>query len=121
MRPDMARKLQRAIWMNRLKAYGPTVLFVMVCVIAGGFWFNSRLASGDPTVSVVQTAGTVQATTRVASRAAIYIVHVKLDDGKEVDADSTLAVIPVANERVALNQARHASGKTTYHVTHVVH
>ena len=121
MRPEMARKLQRAIWISRLKVYGPTLFLLALCVLGGGYWYSSRLASGDPTVNLVQITGTVTASNRVASRAAIYIVHVKLDDGNEVVADSTLTIIPVASDHVTLNKATHASGKMTYHVLQVAH
>lgn len=121
MRPETARQLRRAIWSQRLRSYGPTVGLVLACVVLGGYLFNVRIDRSDPTVALTQINGTILDARRVAGRAAVFIAHVKLDTGKEVDADSTLAAVLRPSERVTVSEARHASGKLSYHVLQVMH
>ncbi len=120
MRPEAARKLGRAIWTQRLRTFGPTVLFLLLCVAAGGYLFAPRADRGDPTVSVTQINGTVLEAHRVSGRAAIFIAQVRLDDGKVVTADSTLAAVLLPHERVILSQTQHASGKLSHRVLQVL-
>ncbi len=120
MRPEMARELQRAIWRQRFKSYGPTVTLVLVCAVLGGYLFSFRLDRADPTMALTQLNGTIFEAHRVSGRAAVFVAHIRLDDGKDVNADSTLAAVLKPNERVLLSQARHASGKVSYHVLQVL-
>ena len=120
MRPALARRLERALWLQRLRTLGPTVLFLIVCVVLGGYVFSQRLDRTDPTVSLTQISGTITEAHRVAGRAAVFVAHVRLDDGREVDADSVLATVLVPNERVSVSIARHASGKLSFHVVQIV-
>lgn len=120
MQPELARKMQRAIWRYRLRSYGPTAALVALFVVLGGFVISYRFDRVDPTVGLTQFAGTILQAQRVAGRAAIFIAHVRLDDGREVDADSTLATVLEPTKRVIVSEARHASGKTSFHVLQVV-
>jgi hypothetical protein len=45
------------------------------------------------------------------------VVHVHLDDGREVDAFSAMRLVPVAGTHVQISEARHASGRLTYDIT----
>lgn len=121
MRPEMAKKLQRAVWRQRLTSYGPTVLLLIGCTVLGGWFFSFKMDRADPTVALTQVNGTVIEAKRVASKASVTIAHIRLDDGKEVDADSTLPLPLVPNEHVVLNEYKHASGKLSYHVLQVKH
>jgi len=48
------------------------------------------------------------------------IVHVLLDDGRDVDASSSASrVAPSPGAHVIISEARHASGKLTYDITGV--
>jgi hypothetical protein len=58
---------------------------------------------------------TVLAVKRTAARGAA-VVRVHLDDGRDVDAVSTLRLTPQAGSHVVINEARHASGRLTYDV-----
>lgn len=116
MRPDMARKLGRAIWRQRLVTYGPTFALLLFCASIGGYLFTQKLGRSDPMVETMQVDGTIMEAHRVSGRAAVFIAHVRLDDGREVDADSTLTTALVPKERVVVSQSRHASGKVSHHV-----
>ena len=117
----MAKRLQRAIWRQRLITYVPTALLLIGGTLIGGWVFSFKLDRADPTVAMTQVDGTVLEAHRVASKVVTYIAHVRLANGKEIDADSTLPVPLPPNEHVVLNEMRHASGKTSYHVLQVKH
>jgi len=119
MRPEMARKLAQAIWRQRVTTYGPTLLLLIVCTSLGGWFFSYRLDRADPAIAMTEVTGIVMEARRVASKTAVTIAHIRLDDGKEIDADSTLPAPLIPNEHVVLNEMRHASGKMSYHVLKV--
>lgn len=116
MTPEKARKLQRLIWMQRLKLWGPLVAIVLA--VFGGFvWATAEKAARvDPTVEIHMVGGEVMRASRVPGRGGGFRVHVRLEGGKEVDALSRLPRPPYAGEPVKLRAAAHESGRVTYTV-----
>ena len=62
---------------------------------------------------------TVVSAERSLSRKGGYVVHVKLDDGKQIDAVSLLAFMPAPGSHAEVKMARHQSGLVTYNVNSV--
>jgi hypothetical protein len=96
------------------------VALLAFCAVLGGTFFNMKLDRADPTVELTQVSGIVLEAHRAAGRAAVFIAHVRLDDGREIDADSVLPSPPAQHERVLLSQSRHASGKVSHHVLKMI-
>jgi hypothetical protein len=44
------------------------------------------------------------------------VVHVHLDDGRDVDAFTMFRVVPPTGTHVVVAEARHASGRVTYDI-----
>lgn len=120
MTPEQKRKLERMIWTQRLKVLVPSVL--VVALVFGGFaWMTARQAARvDRTVESHLVAGEVVGTPRITGRRGGFLVHVRLGDGKEVDALSALSTPPVAGESIELRAAAHKSGRVTYSVVRLV-
>jgi hypothetical protein len=116
---DKARRLSGLIWRERLRRYLPLALAALV--LAGIFTavFLNQARRADRTVDVTVKEATVVQIKRisVASRAEILTVH--LEGGGDVEAFSTVQPVPPIGAHVVVNEARHASGRLTYDVTHV--
>jgi len=121
MRPEVARRLTRAVWKQRAKSWLPTVLLVVALSAGAIYQLDYRIAHMDRTVAVTAVNGVVVSARRLPTKAGVTLAHVRLDDGSEVDADSTLPVAPHTYDRVMLERAQHASGRVSYHVAQVRH
>jgi len=112
---EKARRLTRLIWRDRARRWLPVI--AMVLVLAGAFAFMTELQIGriDRTVDVKVHEGTVLDVKHAASRGAA-VLHVHLDDGRDIDALSALRLAPAAGAHVVINEGRHASGRLTYDV-----
>jgi hypothetical protein len=55
---------------------------------------------------------------RTTSRG-VTILHVHLDDGRDVDASSRLPQWPAPGTHVVIDESRHASGRVTWSVVRV--
>lgn len=113
---DKSRTLSRLIWRERVRRWFP-----VVAIVAFGFagltaYFNWQRSHADPTVGWGEVAGTVVEVKRQTLRSAA-IVHVRLDDGRDVDAFSALGTLLPPGTHVEIAEARHASGKLTYDIT----
>lgn len=112
---DKARRLGTLIWRERLRRWLPPVLGVL-CLFGGlTLYFNWQSSHSDPTVELHPRSGTVLNVKRQTLRSAA-IVHVRLDDGSEVDAFSGLGAILAPGTPVQIGEARHASGRLTYDI-----
>jgi hypothetical protein len=110
-----ARRLSALVWRERLgrfawiaaAAVGLTGLLTVFLV--------QQMDRADRTVSVaVHHATVLPVKPGVGARTGM--VHVHLDDGREVDAFSALRLAPFAGTQVVINEALHASGKHTFDV-----
>lgn len=112
---DKSRRLSALIWRERLRKWIPIGLAI-VCLFGGlTFYFNWQSNHSDPTIDLHARSGTVLGVKRQTLRSAA-IVHVKLDDGSEVDAFSGLGTFLTPGTPVQIGEARHASGRLTYDI-----
>ena len=108
-----ARRLSALVWRERLRR------FVWIAAAAVGLtglltvFLVQQMDRADRTVSVAVHQATVLAV-RPGVGAHTGIVHVHLDDGREVDAISGLRLTPFAGTHVVINEALHASGKHSF-------
>jgi hypothetical protein len=112
---EKARRLTRLIWRDRARRWLP--LIAAAAFVFGAFSFFTELQIGraDRTVDVKVHDGTVLVVKRGAARGAM-VVHVHLDDGRDVDAVTLQRLAPRTGSHVVLNEARHASGRLTFEV-----
>ena len=104
-----ARRLTRLLWRERTLRGLPVAAVVLVMLGAYTFFMEKQIDRADPTVDVHVHEATVMSVKRGAG-----VVHVHLDDGREVDALSALRMAPQQGSRVVINEARHVSGRLTY-------
>jgi hypothetical protein len=114
---EKARRLSRLVWRDRLMRALPIVVAFVVLATATTFFFLKRIERTDRTVDVKMHDGRVVNIKKLAAARGTAIVHVMLDDGRDVDAFSGLRVVPIAGAHVHISEARHASGKLTYDIT----
>ncbi|HWB45600.1 MAG TPA: hypothetical protein VG900_09190 [Hyphomicrobiaceae bacterium] len=112
---DKAKRLSALVWRERVKFWLPLVVGAIAIFGMLTFLVARQIGKVDQTVAVETHNGTVVTVTRNARSAAI--VHVLLDDGRDVDAFSAMRLVPVHGAHVIVNQARHASGRLTFDVT----
>jgi hypothetical protein len=114
---ENARRLTRLVWRDRLRRILPFVLAILA--LAGGttFFFLEQIERADRTVDVTTREGTVTNVKQLGAARGAAVVHVHLDDGRDVDAFSAMRVVPVPGAHVQISEARHASGKLTFDVT----
>jgi hypothetical protein len=115
---DKARRLTRLIWRERARFWLPLIAAGLIVVGLLLFATEWQIGRADRTVDVKVHQATVLAVRPTASRGGA-VVHVHLDDGREVDALSFLRLTPPTGSHVVVNEARHTSGRLTYDVVRV--
>jgi hypothetical protein len=112
---ENARRLSALVWRERLRRFIPLVVAALVLIGLLTLFLVRQMDRADRTVSIAQHNGTVL-TLKQGGGARAAIVHVHLDDGREVDAFSALRLTPFAGAHVVINEAQHVSGKHTFDV-----
>lgn len=114
---DKARHLSRMVWRERAKRFLPLILAAVVLFAAATVFLVRQIGRADRTLEVATRTGVVTEHEIGMRKAAV--VHVHLDDGRNVDVFSTLRVAPAVGAHVVISEARHASGKHTYDLVRV--
>jgi hypothetical protein len=118
LRQENARRLSALVWRERLRRLAPVVLAALVLTGLLTVFLVRQMDRADRTLEVAVHNATVLSVQQGGGpRAAI--LHVNLDDGREVDAFSALRLTPFAGAHVVINEAQHASGKHTFYVVRV--
>lgn len=112
---DKARRLSRLVWRERVRRWLPVMAAAVLVLGAYGYFTEVQISRIDRTLEVKVHAATVLDIKRPAARGAA-VVHVHLDDGRDVDAVSALRLAPVAGTHVVVNEGMHASGRLTFDV-----
>ncbi len=117
MNPDVKKRLDRLIFMQRLKI-GLIALGIAIAVSALLIFVGyEQTINIDKVVSSTPVKGEIVSIIRGAGRKSGYILSVKLDDGRKVQAVSRLPRAPIAGERLVLKEAMHESGQKSYMTT----
>ena len=113
--PENARRLSRLVWRDRARRWVPIILAVVIGL--GGLAYVTELQVGrvDRTVGMTTHEATVLEIKNNGARGAA-VFHVHLDDGRDVDAVSTVRLTPVHGAHMIVVEARHASGRSTFDV-----
>ena len=112
---DKARKLSRLVWRDRALRWLPVAAGALALLAAFLFLTETQIDHADRTVDVKVLGATVVDIKRTAARGAA-VVHVRLEDGRDVDAVSLFRVAPTAGSHVVVNEERHTSGRLTYDI-----
>ncbi len=112
---DKARKLSRLVWRDRALRWLPVAAGALALLAAFLFLTETQIDHADRTVHVKVLGATVVDIKRTAARGAA-VVHVRLEDGRDVDAVSLFRLAPTAGTHVVVNEAKHASGRLTFDV-----
>jgi hypothetical protein len=112
---ERARELSRLVWRDRLRRWLPIAVAGIAIVGLLSYMFEWRLTHIDSVVAVQAHDATVVTVKHTASRG-VSILHVHLDDGRDIDAMSLLPLMPMPGAHVVINEARHASGRLTWDV-----
>jgi len=113
--PQNSRRLTQLVWRDRARRWVPIVAAVVVGL--GGLAYVTELQIGrvDRTVDVVTHDATVLTIKNPGARGAA-VFHVHLDDGRDVDAVSTMRLTPAHGAHMTVTEAKHASGRSTFDV-----
>jgi hypothetical protein len=112
---EKARQLTFLVWRDRARRWLPLVGAAIVLLAIVTFVTEKQIERADPTVQVQPHDATVAEAERTASRGAA-VLHVHLDDGRDVDAVSLFRIAPTIGSHVVVNESRHASGKLSYDI-----
>ena len=112
---EKARQLTWLVWRDRVRSLLPLVGAGIVLLAFVTFVTEKQIEHADPTVQVQAHDASVVEAKRTASRGAA-VLHVHLDDGRDVDAVSLFRITPTVGSHVVVNEARHASGKLSYDI-----
>ncbi len=118
MRAERERELSRLIWTERIKRSAIAVLTAVAIFGAYVFLTYERTKLIDVAVETARLDGTVVSTAPGLTGKSM-VVHVRLDDGREIDATSYLKLQPVPGAHAEVRMARHQSGRVTYDVAKV--
>ncbi len=117
MKADVKKRLDRLIFMQRLKytlvATG-VIIAVLGVLLFVGYEQTIRI---DKVVATTSIGGTVTQAKPGAGRKGGFRLKVSLDDGRSVGAVSFLPGFPFKGERLSLNEIVHKSGKKDFIVT----
>jgi hypothetical protein len=115
MRADRERKLSRLIWQERIKRSVIAVLAAAVIFGAYVLLTYERTTLIDKTAETAVLGGTV-VSTAPGLTAKTTVVHIRLEDGREIDAMSTAKRSPVPGAHAEIRMARHQSGRVIYEI-----
>ncbi len=110
MREDTKRRLDRAIWIARLRMAG-FVCAAVLAMVAVFWWINA-----DSTDQKVRVPGTISSVGLNPSKNVQggLLVGVTLDDGKQVNVLVNQITDPKVGQKVEVTEHRHATGRKTY-------
>jgi len=113
MREETRRKLERQLWMQRLKWIGGGLAAALV--MGAGFWFTGLDASVETkhVPGIVQHVGPVNGTNTSSIENGLS-VDVQLDDGRMAHVTVLREHEPHVGEHVEIAEHIHGTGRTTF-------
>jgi hypothetical protein len=113
---EKARRLTALMWRERARRWLPFVAGALVIFAVLTFLFVRQVDRADRTIDIAVRDATMIDVKRGGTGRTASIVHVRLDDGRSVEAFSTMRVMPPAGTHLVVSEAKHASGRVTYDV-----
>ena len=113
---EKARRLNTLVWREHARRWVPVIAVVVGAIALLTFFLVRQVEHADRTLDIRTHDATVVNIKRPGNGRGAGIVHVRLDDGRDVDAFSMLRLDPAAGAHVIINEARHVSGRLTYDV-----
>jgi hypothetical protein len=101
---------------SRLVSFALMIFTFLGAIALLTFFLVRQVEHADRTLEVKTHDATAVNIKRPGNGRGAGIVHVRLDDGRDVDAFSMLRLDPATGSHVIINEARHASGRLTYDV-----
>ncbi len=113
MREDTRRRLERALWQQRLKWVGAGL--AGIAAVAAGLYFTGL----DASVETQHVAGSVTAVGPLNGTSTMAVeeglsVDVKLDDGRLVHVMVLKAHAPNIGDHIEIAEHKHGSGRITF-------
>lgn len=110
MREDTKRRLDRAIWLARIKV-ASVACAALLAMVAVFWWIDA-----DATDEKVRVPGTISSVALNPSKNVQggLLVGVTLDDGKQVNVLVNQITDPKVGQKVQVTEHRHATGRKTY-------
>lgn len=114
MRDDTRRRIERAIWMQRLKWVGGAL--VLALVMAGGFWLEGRDATVETrkVAGVVEYVGPLTGKVRASTASAAVSVDVRLGDGRTARLMVPKTSEPHTGDHVEIKELIHGTGRHSF-------
>jgi hypothetical protein len=113
--PENSRRLTQLVWRERARRWVPIIVVAIVGLAGLAYVTELQIGRVDRTVDVVTHDATVLAIKNPGARGAA-VFHVHLDDGRDVDAVSTMRLTPAHGAHMVVTEAKHASGRSTFDV-----
>jgi hypothetical protein len=113
--PENSRRLTQLVWRDRARRWVPLIIAAVVGLGALAYVTELQIGRVDGTVDVLTHDATVLAVKNPGARGAV-VFHVHLDDGRDVDALSTMRLTPAPGAHMTVTEAKHASGLSTFDV-----
>ncbi len=112
MREDTRKKLERALWMDRLKKAG--IALAIVAGIGAVFAYENfdMVEKKTPVSGVIESIDPLVSKSANASDA--WTVGVRLDDGQHVRVIEMKDRNPKIGDRLQIVEHRHATGRVTH-------
>ena len=114
MRDDTRKRLERAIWLQRLKWAG--VGLVLCLAVGAVFWLEGRDATVEThkVAGVVEFVGPLSGKFKANTAANNVAVDLKLDDGRLVHVSALKESAPKVGDRVEIAEHIHGTGRITF-------
>lgn len=116
MSDDVAKRLNRILWRERLKKFAIAIVAVSVFALYMGY----RITHEDRPTGHGNFSGVVSHT-RPTGRRNSYAVEVHLDDGRDIKTYSSTGIAPAEGARVEVSDVSFTSGRHSYRLLKVVH
>jgi hypothetical protein len=113
MREETRKRLERALWMQRLKWVGGGL--AVAAFIGGGLWLTGIDASIEttPVAGVIERIGPLNGTSTKAIEEGLA-VDVKLEDGRLAHVMAYKTTDPHVGDHVKIAEHHHGSGRVTF-------
>ena len=114
MRDDTRRRLERAIWMQRLKWAGGALAVALL--VAAGFWLEGKdLAVENRKVAgIVEYVGPLTGKNMATTLNTALAVDVKLSDGRLAHVVALKDTNPKVGDQVEIAEHIHGTGRRTF-------